>query len=263
MTQIPQHSLDSKQIAVYTEARKNFYLKASSIANKFGTAEEYVATMFALQQKCIFSHCCNFLPMRALSIFSDPVIDLMIWHNVETQLELEGSQKQALTDHLTGLLNRRALDLALEKYVANFQRGKHDKVSKLFSIIFFDLDDFKRINDLFGHGTGDIVLKRVAEVAKSNIRSVDFIARYGGEEFVIIFNGEIGGATKLAERIRETLLDIDVSSLGIDPKSHAFITASFGVAQHDETNTSSVLEQANLLMKEAKGDGKNRVVADK
>lgn len=263
MTQIPKHPLGSEQIAVYTEARKIFHLKASSIANKFGTTKEYVTIMFALQQKCIFSHCCNFLPMRALSIFSDPVIDLMIWDNVKTQLELEGSQRQALTDHLTGLLNRRALDLALEKYVANFQRGKRDEISKPFSIIFFDLDDFKRINDLFGHDTGDTVLKRVAEVAQSNIRPADFIARYGGEEFVIIFNGEVGDAAKLAERIKETLLNINVSSLGIDPKSHIFISASFGVAQHDETNESSALKRANLLMKTAKGNGKNRVVIDK
>ncbi|KXJ98094.1 MAG: Response regulator PleD [Parcubacteria bacterium OLB19] len=182
----------------------------------------------------------------------------MIWDNVKTQLELEGSQRQALTDHLTGLLNRRALDLALEKYIANFQRGKRDKINKPFCIILFDLDNFKGINDVFGYNTGDTVLKIVAKIAQSKIRPADFIARYGGEEFVIIFNGEIGDAINLANRIKTSFLEIDVRDLEINPSKHPNITASFGVAQYDEEKT-PVFERANTYMKQAKEGGKNMV----
>ena len=244
--------------------KQAFKEKVAHLAKKHNVATEQVLGLFEEELKLAREHWGIFFPQSPNKLDEQKVlVDHFLFRVVNARLVAEKAEEEAALDHLTQIPNRRALDLALEKYVANFQRSKHDEISKPFSIIFFDLDDFKGINDYFGHDTGDEALKKVAEVAQSNIRPVDFIARYGGEEFVIIFNGEVGDAAKLAERIRETLLNIDVSSLGINPKSHAFISASFGVATHDETNESSVLKRANLLMKKAKGNGKNHVVVDK
>ena len=250
--------------ALKTLKEQDFENRVRSLASKYNVTEEFVSELFTQERQKTYSYWETHFPHLPKQLDQNEVfVNHFLLRIVKASIRAHIAEKEATLDHLTQIPNRRALDLALMKYEANFKRSKQSDSKQPFSIIFFDLDDFKRINDLFGHSTGDTVLKRVVEVAQSKIRPVDFIARYGGEEFVIIFNGEVGDATKLAERIRETLLKIDVSSLGIDPKSHTFISASFGVAQHDETNESSALERANLLMKEAKGNGKNHVVSGK
>ena len=236
-----------------------FKEKVSHLAKKHNVATEQVLGLFEEELELAEKHWRTFFPKLPNQLDEQKIlVDHFLFRVVNARLVAEKAEEKAALDHLTQIPNRRALDLALEKYIANFQRGKRDKINKPFCVILFDLDNFKGINDVFGYNTGDTVLKIVAKIAQSKIRPVDFIARYGGEEFVIIFNGEIGDAINLANRIKTSFLEIDVRDLEINPSIHPNITASFGVAQYDEEKT-SVFERANNYTKRAKEGGKNMV----
>ena len=245
--------------ALETLKEQRFKTRVSSLASKYDVTEEFVSSLFTQERQEIYSHWETFVSHLPEQLDQNEVlVNKLLWRIVEANIRAHKAEEKAALDHLTQIPNRRALDLALEKYIANFQRGKRDKINKPFCVILFDLDNFKGINDVFGYNTGDTVLKIVAKIAQSKIRPVDFIARYGGEEFVIIFNGEIGDAINLANRIKTSFLEIDVRDLEINPSIHPNITASFGVAQYDEEKT-SVFERANNYTKRAKEGGKNMV----
>jgi diguanylate cyclase (GGDEF)-like protein len=161
----------------------------------------------------------------------------------------------AHTDPLTRIYNKGYLLEALE---AEFKRAKALHMD--FSIIFFDLDHFKKINDTFGHDAGDFVLKEITSLIRnSHLRPKDIFARYGGEEFVVLLaNTGARAATDLAERIRAAI------------ESHAFmyegkrlpVTASLGVSELSSGIESSqtLLKTADKALYSAKSGGRNRVV---
>lgn len=159
-------------------------------------------------------------------------------------------REQAVTDALTGLYNRRYFEEALEKEV---QRAKRQK--QPFSIIGIDLDYLKKINDTYGHNFGDIAIKTIAEVLKSNARSVDVPARIGGEEFNVLLPGiNSEGAMIAAERIRKSIEAVEIDTIG-------HITGSLGVAtyfEHSE-NVEELLELTDQAMYASKRNGRNRV----
>ncbi|MBF8291364.1 MAG: hypothetical protein HW392_191, partial [Steroidobacteraceae bacterium] len=110
-------------------------------------------------------------------------------------------ERQSVTDHLTGLSNRRRMMESLENEVLRSRRLEHN-----FAVLIADVDHFKQYNDTHGHPAGDEVLKQVAAVLREAIRDVDFVARYGGEEFFILLPEiKASGAVILAERIRQLL----------------------------------------------------------
>jgi diguanylate cyclase (GGDEF)-like protein len=154
-----------------------------------------------------------------------------------------------LTDPLTGVANRRYLDQCLEQELQRIQRYG-DK----FSVIMTDLDFFKRINDKYGHNTGDTVLVKFTKVLNDNVRASDFVARYGGEEFVILLpDTDHEGATELAERIR-----LDVAQHRF-PDVQESVTASFGVTTvTDAHNSVEVLKKADEALYSSKKQGRNR-----
>jgi diguanylate cyclase (GGDEF)-like protein len=154
-----------------------------------------------------------------------------------------------LTDPLTGVANRRYLDQCLEQELQRIQRYG-DK----FSVIMTDLDFFKRINDKYGHNTGDTVLVKFTKVLNDNVRASDFVARYGGEEFVILLpDTDQEGATELAERIR---LDVVQHRF---PDVQESVTASFGVTTvTDAHNSVEVLKKADEALYSSKKQGRNR-----
>ncbi|WP_038047318.1 GGDEF domain-containing protein [Thermus caliditerrae] len=153
-------------------------------------------------------------------------------------------REQALTDPLTGLPNRRALEMALEKEAARVERGE-----KPFSLILLDLDDFKRVNDEKGHPEGDRLLQEVARHLVAHVRRGDLVARFGGEEFAILLPAtDCLRAERLAERLKEGL-----AARGV--------TASFGVALY-QGSLEALLQKADQALYRAKGLGKNRVVRD-
>ena len=159
-------------------------------------------------------------------------------------------RNQAVTDALTGLYNRRYFEEALEKEV---QRAKRQK--QPFSIIGIDLDYLKKINDTYGHSFGDLAIKTIAEVLKSNARSVDVPARIGGEEFNVLLPGiSSEGALIAAERIRKSIESVEIDTIG-------HITGSLGVAtyfEHSE-NVEELMELTDQAMYTSKREGRNRV----
>lgn len=159
----------------------------------------------------------------------------------------------ALTDSLTGLYNKRYFSNRLEQEFERCMRN-HSPMA----LIQIDIDFFKRINDAYGHQTGDIVLKHIAHVIKENCRKNEIAARVGGEELsVIAYDCEELEALTLAERIRVKIKELDFSSLGINMP----VTASFGVAIADQTTECAidVYEHADEALYVAKESGRNQV----
>jgi len=163
-------------------------------------------------------------------------------------------KQQAVTDELTGLANRRRFVAQLEAEIARAERS-----GTPLSVVLADIDDFKRVNDTWGHDTGDNVLRRVALVLEAATRDVDLPVRLGGEEFAILLpETDTEGARHLAERVREAIEEtvIDVG------RDRVNVTASFGVSCFPETAESSqLLVDADRGLYAAKRSGKNCVVA--
>lgn len=156
-------------------------------------------------------------------------------------------------DSLTQLYNRFKSDTVLNAEIERSQRS----LSK-FSIIMLDIDNFKKVNDTYGHTVGDEVLKVFARIIRSNIRKIDTASRWGGEELMIIMpESDCIGAQKLAEKLRMKISEYNFLSVGQ-------ITASFGVAEYEKDITESELVlRADKAMYEAKASGKNCVCAYK
>lgn len=162
--------------------------------------------------------------------------------------------RSARVDSLTNTMNRAGLRESLEREIASKQRSGED-----LSILFSDLDFFKKINDSYGHIAGDAMLVHIADLFKNNIRAGDFIARYGGEEFVFILpRAGLEQAQGLAERMRTI---VKKTPLEYNRKKIP-ITCSFGVALLDKysDNYDSLLNKADTALYSAKESGRDRVV---
>ena len=133
--------------------------------------------------------------------------------------------------------------------IEEFKRYKTE-----FSILLLDIDDFKKINDTYGHDVGDYVLKTVAKTLKENTRTTDVVGRWGGEEFIIVCeNTNLDGSKILAEHLRDIVYKTNFEKVGN-------ITISLGIAQFKENDTiSSVFKRADNRLYIAKTTGKNRV----
>jgi diguanylate cyclase (GGDEF)-like protein len=163
-------------------------------------------------------------------------------------------KRQAVTDELTGLANRRSF---LESLETEFLRA--ERFQDVLSVVVSDLDDFKRVNDRFGHQAGDSVLRAFAELMGGRIRAIDVGARLGGEEFAILLPGtDAAGATALAENLRAAAAELRISIGHRD----VHVTASFGVAAFPQAKTADeLMAAADRALYAAKREGKNRVVA--
>jgi diguanylate cyclase (GGDEF)-like protein len=160
---------------------------------------------------------------------------------------------QAATDDMTGLANRRSLE---EELVLEWRRA--ERIGSPLALVLADIDDFKAINDTWGHQAGDHVLRRVGQVFASGVRQVDFAARYGGEEFaVLVPETDLAGAIQLAERLRVALQEAVIEL----PSGHAIsVTSSFGVAVKEGLKRpEQIVAAADENLYEAKRFGKNRV----
>jgi diguanylate cyclase (GGDEF)-like protein/PAS domain S-box-containing protein len=174
--------------------------------------------------------------------------------NITERKEMEAQlQKLARTDPLTGLFNRREFLERLELEVEKATRLSHYSAV----LLMLDLDFFKRINDTYGHGTGDAVLKAVAEILHNTSRAIDVPARLGGEEFAVLLSGaDKNEALAIAERLRE-----QVATIVIDHEAGPVtITVSIGAASlsADDINGEAVLHRADTALYEAKDRGRNQ-----
>ena len=163
-------------------------------------------------------------------------------------------QRQALTDELTGLSNHRRFQEVIGNELERASRFGHS-----VGLIMFDLDDFKRVNDTFGHQQGDRVLREVGRVVRHNCREVDEPARYGGEELAIALPAtDLEGAFRLAERIRRALAALEIPLP--DGRGALRISASFGVAALPAcaSDRAGLVAAADAALYRAKRMGKNR-----
>lgn len=181
----------------------------------------------------------------------------VIWSilDITTEKELQNRlEQQAITDYLTTLYNRRYFTSRLEEEISKKRRNQNSAVS----LMMFDLDKFKQINDSFGHLTGDSVLKKFADILKSNLRISDIVGRIGGEEFAMILpDTDIQNATVLANRI---IKELSSQTINIDGQDLNF-TASAGVTAlaSDDVNSDAAMVRADNALYLAKKNGRNRV----
>lgn len=170
----------------------------------------------------------------------------------QRKLSIEGHRLTRLTttDPLTGLGNRRSLEAEL-KVRLDAAAGDGSAVS----VVFADIDHFKRINDEFGHGVGDLVLRFVADLLGSACRADDTVARYGGEEFVAVLpRADAAGAARWAERARVAMASQQAPEIG------RTVTGSFGVARHEPGESADqLLARADAALYVAKSTGRDRV----
>ena len=172
--------------------------------------------------------------------------DITKLHEVQEKLK-----KQAYYDELTNIYNRKAYNEKIQEKLDLFNRYK-----TYFCIAMYDIDDFKFINDTYGHDIGDKVLKELSSEIKTIIRKTDLLFRVGGEEFVIIFpETPIDEAYKIAEKIR-----IDISNMNIIKTK---VTISIGISQSKIGDTSnSIYAKIDKLMYKSKHNGKNQTTRD-
>ena len=192
--------------------------------------------------------------------FGDQSRELALWLGSQAAVALENVrlhrlvERQASTDGLTDLANRRHFEEALAAEISRAER-----FGGTIALVLADLDDFKQVNDQYGHQTGDDVLRAFADILRETVRDIDMAARYGGEEFAVLLpQTDLDGAERLAERLRETMSE---RRLMLDPSTSFSVTASFGVAAFPNAATPAALfAAADEALYRAKSEGKNRVI---
>jgi diguanylate cyclase (GGDEF)-like protein len=193
--------------------------------------------------------------------FSDEARELAHWLGSQASVALENArlhrlvERQANTDGLTELPNRRHFEEALEAEISRAER-----FGGALALVLADLDDFKQVNDRYGHQAGDDVLRTFAGILRETVREIDLPSRYGGEEFAVLLpQTDLEGAHNLAERLRRALASRPMTT---QPGSLVAVTASFGVASFPAAPTPAALfAAADDALYQAKHAGKNCVVS--
>lgn len=194
------------------------------------------------------------LELGAMDYITKPIRPSIVKARIKTHITLKQQHDllvgMATQDQLTGLYNRHYLSDVLSKKFS--QSKRHDEP---MSVIIIDIDHFKKVNDIFGHLMGDVVLKAVAKVIAENERKEDIAARFGGEEFVLVLdNCTAHDALVKAEGLRKKVEALEPEGIKV--------SASFGVAQFDVSNKDyeELLSNADKALYIAKEEGRNRVV---
>ncbi|MBR8843584.1 MULTISPECIES: sensor domain-containing diguanylate cyclase [Pseudoalteromonas] len=197
---------------------------------------------------------CFSLQNDAFVIYGDNITTTKAMHS-----ELDHLRKEldfiTKTDPLTGVASRRQLSDKIDSQIRLYERYRTP-----FSVILTDLDNFRAINEQFGHEAGDLVLVHVSSRLSDMLRDTDLIARLGGEEFALVLpNTGLEGAILVAERAR---IMIEQASFQIAVGEEVDITSSFGVAEFGagESGVESIIRRADTMLLEAKSSGRNRVV---
>lgn len=172
--------------------------------------------------------------------------------NVDLHVQVS---RQAVTDELTGLSNHRRFQELLAVEMEQVRRYHHP-----VGLIMLDIDNFKSVNDTYGHQQGDVVLRRVSRVLADTSREADFPARYGGEELALILpHTDMPGSFAIAERIRTAVESLRIPRL--DDEGVLRVTASLGVAASTNGSKEDLVAEADAALYEAKRQGKNRTLA--
>jgi diguanylate cyclase (GGDEF)-like protein len=183
-------------------------------------------------------------------VLSGRTVMVGFFHDVTERKKTEEEIRLlATTDSLTGIANRRAFSTHLESEIERASR-----YGTPLSLLMYDVDYFKQVNDTFGHDAGDDILQALTAVVKAHIRAVDMVARWGGEEFMILMpESDVSAAAEAAEKLRRVVAGSLFEHVGS-------LTVSFGVAAfapHDASNT--LLKRVDNALYKAKENGRNRV----
>jgi diguanylate cyclase (GGDEF)-like protein len=164
--------------------------------------------------------------------------------------DISSMQSISMTDPLTGIANRLHFSMVYEHSINVALREKLP-----LGIIFFDIDHFKRVNDIYGHLSGDKILKNIAELVKQRLRKSDIFARWGGEEFIILLpDTSLEEASQVAEMLRITIESEMFDGVGN-------ITCSFGITVlRDNESADTLLKRVDELLYQAKEGGRNTIV---
>ncbi|MCC6488750.1 MAG: sensor domain-containing diguanylate cyclase [Candidatus Hydrogenedentes bacterium] len=185
----------------------------------------------------------------ALESFTDMAVNLVAFERIA---ELEA---QALMCPLTLVANRRYADRFLEEKFSEWERYQRS-----FGVAFVDVDHFKKVNDRFGHATGDVVLKMIAQTLKGALRSFDFVARWGGEEFLIVLPAQnLEELAKTADRLR--ILVLNTSRQTSNDRIQVTISVGAALVRDDDT-VSTLISRADNCMYHSKDAGRNLVTVD-
>ena len=247
---LPEFNRSIKQPFYYTFVILVVFITARIISSN--TTPIYTERVF--DQNLTISYTFNALVAFVMLIFFSVLFIIEIRRN-ELQLERQNRQLEALSskDPLTGLLNRRSMDKCLADAVELSKRK-----GSPFSIIIGDIDDFKKINDTYGHNVGDVVLTTVADTICSNVPENASVCRWGGEEILILVHERKTDALPIAEKIRSAISQ--TLTKAEDTSIH--ITMTFGVSEYTPgIAMTKLIASADDNLYKGKKDGKNQVVA--
>ncbi len=197
------------------------------------------------------------LPTRRFFLYHGEVTDIILKTlslAFTNFISIKSLENAAAIDPLTSCYNRRELNRYLEHLISDTFRHKSD-----LSVIMFDIDQFKMVNDCYGHQTGDEVLKKISQVILAEIRKGDYLSRYGGDEFVAVLpHTKTTKAMELAERLRKIIEDTKIE---IEDRKIIHVTASFGVSSlKNNSDKQGLLKEADAMLYKAKASGRNAVV---
>ncbi|MFC1503663.1 GGDEF domain-containing protein [Pseudomonadota bacterium] len=192
-------------------------------------------------------------PENLANYWLQAVLALMVlWSQLSKLYMLMRLYRQATLDPLTGIYNRRMLLQLAQKSLVNCELKGNS-----FSVLLFDIDKFKRINDTWGHGAGDKVLRGFTDFMQTKIRKTDLFGRYGGEEFILFLpRCDQAMAHKISERMLDSIRKLDFP-IGLDD-THLSITTCIGISTYSPDDTlSSMLERADRALYECKKSGRD------
>ena len=171
--------------------------------------------------------------------------------------QTERLKKLSITDHLTGLLNRRYFQERLEEEIARSSRH-----GRPLSLMMLDIDGFKIINDTLGHPVGDKLLKQVSDAIMDSVRTMDIVSRFGGDEFLVLLpETHPDRAAHIAERIRQAVGKIALALDSEAPEQDVVTSVSIGIASYPQNGHTleKLVEQVDRALYQAKMKGKNRI----
>jgi len=183
----------------------------------------------------------------AITFISSLIIIILIFF-VYARIK-EGIEKASISDNLTGLYNRLYFDEMSKYFIEKYKRYKTP-----FTMLLFDIDDFKKINDTYGHQIGDDVLRKVGNILLDSLRRTDIAFRYGGEEFVVILpQTSIENSKKVVDRLRALI----AREINFNGKP---VTISGGIAQYNGEELEKFIKKLDDALYEAKRSGKNKII---
>jgi diguanylate cyclase (GGDEF)-like protein len=255
----PDKAIRDKWIGIQNARLSFLRQKIDSVTTDIHVTGEALSMRSHVHMTIVLALSCGLVLLVALiAALAVRGIRLVARVTEERELLIKELRNAAQTDLLTGLYNRRGFEAAA---LALLMQAKYG--SRWISVVLFDLDHFKKINDMHGHDAGDIVLKRVAGIARETFRSFDLLVRHGGEEFMALLpDSTPEDAAVVAERVRSA---IEAAEIELPGGEILRVTASFGCAGRanaaSNRNFEDLVKRADLALYAAKASGRNCVVA--